>query len=95
MVSVQVVRFKVKTMNEEQGQIFRTPCKVGDFVYQLDRQHNKIITRKVARIECIISNRGCEIEVFFEIAGSCREINFGNTVFTSNQNALQALEGKQ
>ena len=80
---------------EEQGHLFRTPCKIGDFVYQLDKQNNKINLRKVERIECTITDRGLGIQVFFEIAGSCYGINFGKTVFTSKQDALQALEGKQ
>ena len=78
---------------EEAGLIKIPPCNVGDYVYQLDRQHNIINTKKVKKIifEVIGRNQN-RMEIIFETAGHCFDSCFGKTVFSNKVEAMHALQ---
>ena len=68
------------------------PCKVGDYVYLLDRGNKKIITRKVKEINVYVSQKTTSIQIIFEIAGICFSREFGTNAFLNKNEARQALE---
>lgn len=79
--------FRAQENNEQ-------PCKVGDYVYQIDREYNKIETKKVSQITIYLSKHGCTMHFDFEIAGRCRYEDFGKTVFMNKVEAAKALSNK-
>ena len=70
------------------------PCKVGDYVYQIDRQNNKINTKKVRQITIILGRQSCIMQFDFETTGYCIYEEFGRTVFTNKVDAMNALNAK-
>lgn len=70
------------------------PCKVGDFVYQIDRKNNKINTYKVAQITITLGKQSCMMHFDFETTGHCRYEDFGKTVFMNKVDAMHALMEK-
>lgn len=70
------------------------PCKVGDYVYQIDRQNNKINTHKVAQITITLGKKSCTMHFDFETTGHCRYEDFGKTVFMNKVEAANALNAK-
>lgn len=81
---------------EEQGLLWKLPCKVGDYVYQLDRSHGRIDTKKVAKIYLeIMGGNNFAMQIWFETAGHCSSSHFGKTVFLDKVDALKALEEYQ
>ena len=77
---------------EEQGLLWKLPCKVGDYVYQLDRILWKIHTRKVSKIELAVTATDSVMTIYFETAGFCYLSHFGKTVFLDKKDALNALD---
>jgi hypothetical protein len=77
----------------EQELFLKLPCKVGDYVYQIDRIHGKIDTKKVAKINLeIMSGNDFVMLIWFETSGHCFSSHFGKTVFFNKIDALKALE---
>lgn len=76
---------------EEQGLLLKLPCKVGDYVYQIDRMLWKIHTRKVSKIELAVTATDSVMTIYFETAGFCYLSHFGKTVFLDKKDALNAL----
>lgn len=70
------------------------PCKVGDYVYQIDRQNNKINTKKVRQITITLGIQSCIMQFDFETTGYCIYEEFGRTVFTNKVDAMHALMHK-
>ena len=80
----------------EQELFLKLPCKVGDYVYQLDRSHGRIDTKKVAKIYLeIMGGNNFAMQIWFETAGHCSSSHFGKTVFLDKVDALKALEEYQ
>lgn len=77
---------------EEQGLLFRLPCKVGDFVYQLDRTNKKILTKKVQEINIYMGQKTTSVQIMFEVYGMCFQREFGKSVFVNKKDAQQALK---
>lgn len=77
---------------EEQGLIQKLPCKIGDYVYQIDRMLWKIHTRKVSKIESTVTATDSVMTIYFETAGFCYLSHFGKTVFLDKKDALNALD---
>ena len=77
---------------EEQGLLLKLPCKVGDYVYQIDRMLWKIHTRKVSKIELAVTATDSVMTIYFETAGFCYLSHFGKTVFLDKKDALNALD---
>lgn len=78
----------------EQELLHFLPCKVGDYVYQIDRQNNKINTHKVAQITITLGKKSCTMHFDFETTGHCRYEDFGKTVFMNKVEAANALNAK-
>ena len=78
----------------EQELLHFLPCKVGDYVYQIDRMNNKINTKKVRQITIILGRQSCIIQFDFETTGYCIYEEFGRTVFTNKVDAMNALNAK-
>ena len=79
---------------EEAGLLFEFPCKVGDYVYQIDRTNNKINTKQIAQIALIQGRKSKSIQFDFETTGHCRYEDFGRTVFMNKVDAMNALNRK-
>lgn len=77
---------------EEQRMLLKLPCKVGDYVYQIDRMLWKIHTRKVSKIESTVTATDSVMTIYFETAGFCYLSHFGKTVFLDKKDALNALD---
>lgn len=77
---------------EEQRMLLKLPCKVGDYVFQIDRMLWKIHTRKVSKIELAVTATGSVMTIYFETAGFCYSSHFGKTVFLDKKDALNALD---
>ena len=77
---------------EEQRMLLKLPCKVGDYVYQIDRMLWKIHTRKVSKIELTVTATDSVMTIYFETAGFCYLSHFGKTVFLDKKDALNALD---
>ena len=75
----------------------RPPVKVGQIVYEIDLPEYGIIVCKVTKVFCdsrevivnVIDGHGKGSEYYFDFD------DFGKTVFTSREDALKALEGKE
>lgn len=77
---------------EEQKQLIYIPCKVGDYVYILNKSQNRIETKKVCYIKIHIGRDDqILIHIEFEINGFCRASDFGKTVFTEKADAIAML----
>lgn len=70
------------------------PCKVGDYVYQIDRKNNKINTNKVSQITIVLGKQSCTMHFDFETTGHCRYEDFGRTIFMNKIDAMHALMHK-
>lgn len=70
------------------------PCKVGDYVYVIDKMYNKINTKKVAQIIITIGKQSCIMQFVFETTGYCIYEDFGRTVFMNKVEAEKALNAK-
>ena len=77
---------------EEQGLLLKLPCKVGDYVYQLDRLNKKIMTQKVQDITLYMGRKSFSMQIVFETTGMCFQREFGTTVFLNKKEAMQALK---
>lgn len=77
---------------EEQRMLLKLPCKVGDYVYQIDRMLWKIHTRKVSKIELAVTATDSVMTIYFETAGFCYLSHFGKTVFLDKKDAINALD---
>lgn len=78
---------------EEQGLLWKLPCKVGDYVYQINRINGKITTHKVAKIVLdIMGGKDFAMQIFFETAGFCFSSHFGKIIFLDKIDAIKALE---
>lgn len=77
---------------EEQGLLLKLPCKVGDYVYQLDRTNKKIMTQKVQDITLYMGRKSFSMQIVFETTGMCFQREFGRTVFLNKKEAMQALK---
>ena len=87
---------KLKTIEdaEEKGLSFKVPVAIGDYVYQIDRAHNKINTKQIASVSSIVGKQSQSIQFNFETTGHCFHIDFGRTVFTNKVDAMNALNAK-
>ena len=77
---------------EQQGLLLKLPCKVGDYVYQLDRTNKKILTQKVQDITLYMGRKSFSMQIVFETTGMCFQREFGRTVFLNKKEAMQALK---
>ena len=69
------------------------PCLVGNYVYEVNKTHKKITTKKVSYIEIHIGRDNQQrIYIDFEIAGGCYDSAFGKTVFLNPGDAKRALD---
>ena len=81
---------------EEHGMLWKLPCKVGDYVYQLDKASGKINIKKVALIDLqIMCGKDFTMQIWFETAGHCYFSHFGKTIFLDKADAIKALEEYQ
>lgn len=76
----------------EQELFLKLPCKVGDYVYQLDRTNKKIMTQKVQDITLYMGRKSFSMQIAFETTGMCFQREFGTTVFLNKKEATQALK---
>lgn len=76
----------------EQELFLKLPCKVGDYVYQLDRTNKKIMTQKVQDITLYMGRKSFSMQIVFETTGMCFQREFGRTVFLNKKEAMQALK---
>lgn len=71
---------------EEQGMLFRLPCKIGDIVYEANIKHMKVFIRTVASIALYEENQ-------IIIRNGCGDpFLFGRHVFLTKAEAEAALE---
>lgn len=76
----------------EQELFLKLPCKVGDYVYQLDRTNKKVITQKVQGITLYMGRKSFSMQIVFETTGMCFHREFGTSVFLNKKEAMQALK---
>lgn len=80
-----------ESIYDENGNL-RMPCKPGDYVYQLARGNQKIITQKVKNINCYISANHFSMQIEFETTGFAFHREFGKSVFLKKTEAQKALK---
>lgn len=78
---------------EEKGLLLKLPCKIGDFVYQVDMTNKVVRTQKVSKIEAVVCGKNeMSFRIWFETAGACHSFQFGKTVFFNKAEAIQVLD---
>ena len=70
------------------------PCRVGDYVYLLDRQYGKILTRKISQITTVQGRKSLSMQFELEPTGFCMLSDFGRRAFVNKTDAMNALEEK-
>lgn len=90
--SITDIEAEFHAQESEQELFWKLPCKVGDYVYQIDRTHWKIHTRKVSKIELAVTATDFTMTIYFETAGFCYFSHFGKTVFLDKKDALDVLD---
>ena len=74
---------------EEQGTLYRLPCKTGDILYVLNRNQ---ISRTIAKNELKVAHGKLYIFCDGGFSGFISSDDFGKTVFRTKEEALKKLK---